>query len=266
MVFPSAALLLLCLFLSSFGHCFLVAPSFQTAKLSSLTSSFRLLAVTKEEAEDDPTAAAAEDNANVDDDGKAEEDVVTGDPLRAQTGIRPSLHPTTINALVELLTKNEEFTSASLEPLQLVVKASEVATEAIYRRQKSSQKDGMTLAPEEEQTVVGRIVGVAVRRPQLEQLLIDRVLQTPWIAKYQEWSTFGVLQEECETKSSTEKNYEQLKSDPLLAMNRVECMLALFLDTVEIPRMQAANVTAPDESKIDFLDQDKKEVLLLQVK
>jgi len=45
-------------------------------------------------------------------------------------------------------------------------------------------------------------------------------------------------------------------------MNRAECLLAIFLEEVEIPQLKKLNETVPDESKIDFLDDDRREVVL----
>ena len=50
--------------------------------------------------------------------------------------------------------------------------------------------------------------------------------------------------------------------DPLFSMNRAECLLAIFLQTVEAPEMEKLNTAVPGGSEADFLDSDRREVLL----
>ena len=197
-----------------------------------------------------------------------------GDPLRAATGIRPSLHPLTINALSTILQRRRaknndaplDVNAPKVEALQVALAAGQVASEALQKRQDQSVEDDMQLTPDEGQTVAGRIVGVTMRLPELEALLVEKCLAAPWIAKYQEWSTFGVLEEECvgdrDAEAVTAAVDKRVQSDPLFALCRAECLLALFLSTVEQPELAAKNATVPDQSRIDFLDSDRREVLL----
>jgi hypothetical protein len=55
---------------------------------------------------------------------------------------------------------------------------------------------------------------------------------------------------------------KRIIEDPLFCMNRAECLLGIFLQEVEIPTLQQLNETVPDDSKIDFLDADRYEVIL----
>ncbi|CAJ1960081.1 unnamed protein product [Cylindrotheca closterium] len=190
---------------------------------------------------------------------------IQGDPLRDATGIRPSLHPTTINAISNALKaramkkEGAHFqASDTVEPLEVAVTAGLFASEAVALRQKSSEGDGMTLAPEEEQTIAGRVVGVVMRFDTLESLLHEKVSNVGWIAKYDEWATFGTLKDESEEGAVDNR----IKDDPLFCVSRAECLLALFLDTVEAPTMAKVGQTVPDQSKIDFLDADRIEVLV----
>ena len=189
---------------------------------------------------------------------------IQGDPLRAATGIRPSLHPLTINAISTVLQKRTQKDSTlrvdapDVQGLQVAMAAGEIATAALQKRQEQSKQDDMQLTTEEGQTVAGRIVGVTMRLPSLEKLLHDKCTAASWIAKYGEWSSFGVLEDE----SNTEAVDAQIKMDPLFSMNRAECLLALFLSTVEKPELEAKGASVPDESRIDFLDADRQEVLL----
>lgn len=184
----------------------------------------------------------------------------TGDPFRAATGIRPSLHPVTINAIAEALrqrAKPSDDTLRGVAPLQIAQAAGKIAVEAIVKRQESSAQDGMKLTPEEEQTIAGRVVGVVVRFEELEGVLRDKCQSAGWIAKYQEWSSFGVLAEE-----TPEAVDEQVLTDPLFCMNRAECLLALFLSRVEAPSLLKSKQEVPGGSAIDFLDADRREVLV----
>ena len=190
---------------------------------------------------------------------------IQGDPLRAATGIRPSLHPLTINAISTVLQKRSTDKDANLrvedpnvENLQVALAAGKIAAEALQKRQDQSKQDDMQLTYEEGQTVAGRIVGVTMRLPDLESLLYEKCKATSWIAKYGEWPTFGILPDESDAKAVD----EQIKMDPLFAMNRAECLLALFLSTVEKPELAAKGASVPDESRVDFLDADRQEVLL----
>ena len=189
---------------------------------------------------------------------------IQGDPLRNATGIRPSLHPTTINAISSALKaramKKEGLhfqASDTVEPLEVAVTAGLFASEAIAKRQKVSEGDEMTLAPEEEQTIAGRLLGVVMRFGDLESLLHEKVSNVGWIAKYDEWAAIGTLKDESEEGAVDAR----IKDDPLFCVSRAECLLALFLDTVEAPSLAKVGQSVPDESRLDFLDADRIEVL-----
>jgi hypothetical protein len=191
-----------------------------------------------------------------------------GDPLRAATGIRPSLHPVTINAIANVLKSRANNSSdfplradqeAGIEPLQVALSAGRIAAEAIAKRQASSSTDGMKLQPDEEQAIAGRVVGVTMRLDMLEKALSERCRATSWVAKYAAWDSFGVLQQEELSKEVDRR----ILDDPLFGMSRAECLLALFLTTVEAPALELQNIAAAGGSQVDFLDEDRKEALLL---
>ena len=189
---------------------------------------------------------------------------IKGDPLRDATGIRPSLHPTTINAIADALkyraVKEDGMffrVSDTVQPLEVAATAGKIASNAIAKRQQSSDQDGMKLTPQEEETIAGRILGVVMRLDNLEETLFNKVSNVGWVAKYNEWATFGALE------TGMEGLDERIKEDPLFSMSRAECLLAIFLKEVEIPQLAKAEQTVPDESKIDFLDADRSEVLLV---
>ena len=189
---------------------------------------------------------------------------IQGDPLRAATGIRPSLHPLTINAISTVLKKrcntnsNLRVDAPGAKGLDVALAAGQIAAEALQKRQEQSQQDDMTLTPEEGQTVAGRVVGVTMRLPELEALLLEKCKAASWIAKYGEWSTFGVVSPD----ETLETVNQQIAKDPLFCLNRAECLLALFLDSVEKPELVAKGANVPDQSRIDFLDADRTEVLI----
>lgn len=195
----------------------------------------------------------------------------SGDPLRAATGIRPSLHPVTINALTDALrvrARNLADTpmrvNESTQPLQVAVAAGTIASSAIEKRQKTSNDDGMTMTVAEEQTIAGRVVGVVMRFGDLEQKLWSKCQVASWVSKYGEWDSFGVLVDESDVDTAVSIVDERIASDPLFTMNRAECLLAIFLHTVEAPALLKANQTVPGGSTVDFLDAERLKVLLAE--
>lgn len=219
-----------------------------------------------------------------------------GDPLREDNGVRPSIHPTAINAIAEALkaratqsleakrqskTKtgkddedDEEMmhfrVSETVEPLMVMVTAGQFASDAIQKRQESSEADGMLLNQAEEQTLAGRIMGVIMRLDDLEPELAERAGSVDWVAQYDEWGSFGLLASENESASNEDNGdddgleivHAKILDDPLFCMNRAECLLGIFLQEVEIPQLKKVNETVPDDSKIDFLDEDRRDVIL----
>jgi len=150
---------------------------------------------------------------------------------------------------------------------------------AIDRRKAAAETDETTdeFPTEESQTISGRVVGVVMRMRELEDVLITRVNGAKWVGKYGEEESFGVLKKECqfadETNNVSDDNEtsletiekqlaETIKINPLLRMNRAECLLALFLSTVEHPKLEMMGVDMPGGSKVDFIDSDQLEVLM----
>ena len=229
-----------------------------------------------------------------------------GDPLREANGIRASIHPTAINAIAESLkaravqiikkksdSNNDDDddddddemdyfrVTDTVGPLQVMVTAGQFASNAIQKRQEASvdTNDGMKMNNREEECVAGRVMGVIMRLDDLENELVERTMDVDWVAKYDEWPSFGVLEDESklilknesENGKSEDNNdkdvmmkkvHEKIIDDPLFCMNRAECLLAIFIQEVEFPQFQKLNETAPDESKIDFLDTDRLEVVI----
>lgn len=224
---------------------------------------------------------------------------INGDPFKEATGIRPSTHPICINAIAESLkaravqiieNNNNNRKKLSDEkdddnhyfrvdeengvrPLDVMITAGQFASDAIQKRKEASigTKDGMELSQHEEQTVAGRVMGVIMRLDELERTLIDRVTNTVYVAKYDEWYNFGLLANERLQDNNTiddnngshndNKIHEQIRYDPLFCMNRAECLLGIFLNDVELPQLKILNETVPDGSVINFLDSDRLEVI-----
>ncbi len=191
------------------------------------------------------------------------ESPVRGDRFRETTGIRPSLHPTTINAIAEALKIRElndttmpVRVNADTKPLDVAVTAGKIAANAIERRQASSGKDNMQFTPEECHTVAGRVLGVIMRLNELERILFERVSSATWVQNYNAWDSFGVSGLQSDDVNT------RIKNDPLFRMNRSECLLALFLKIVEAPQLAKVGQSVPDKSVIDFLDSERMEVLL----
>mmetsp|Transcript_30763 Transcript_30763/g.47166 ORF Transcript_30763/g.47166 Transcript_30763/m.47166 type:complete len:283 (+) Transcript_30763:164-1012(+) len=215
------------------------------------------------------TALRLATDSNTANDEKDDEElkIIKGDELREATGIRPSLHPVAINAIAEALklraTGKEVLTvSEDVQPLQVAMTAGRIAAEAIERRQTASQQDGMVLEAEEGQTIAGRVVGVIMRFDELEGMLQNKVKEVEWVAKYDQWNDFGLLNDEPAKGSPGDDVRIRIQDDPLFTMCRAECLLALFLHHVEMPQLTKAGVTVPDGSSIDFLDDDRRMVLL----
>ena len=148
---------------------------------------------------------------------------------------------------------------------------------AIDQRKAAAETDETTDAfpTEESQTISGRVVGVVMRMRELEEVLITRVNGAAWVGKYGEEESFGVLKKECQLADEKAKDdnetsletiekqlAETIKINPLLRMNRAECLLALFLSTVEEPKLEMMGVDMPGGSKVDFIDSDWLEVLM----
>lgn len=199
-----------------------------------------------------------------------------GDKLRDSTGNRPSLNPTIINIISEALSlraSNDASlpmeTSSTVQPIEVAIAAGKLAKTAIEKREKSSSAvkgdESSAFTQNESQLVAGRILGVVMRWNELEETLVEKVKGTPWVSKYGEEASFGVLAEECkdgECDDNAKVLKQRLKDDPLFRMCRAECLYALFLKTIEIPTMaKIGQLPADGANGVDFLDSDRIEVL-----
>jgi len=210
-----------------------------------------------------------------------------GDKARLATGKRPSLHPLAINAISEALRQRcLSYTCSSsgnthteilkidaeidgITPLDVAMSAGRIVADALEKRKLACEADGSVqndmFDVKECQTIAGRVVGVVTRLKNLEKMLIRKVHAVPWVKKYGEYTMFGVISMECkEIEGNVEgkkENMRVLLDDPLLRMSRAECLLALFLETVEKPKLEMVKETVPGGSECDFLDADRIEVL-----
>lgn len=204
---------------------------------------------------------------------------------RYATGIRSSLHPTTINCIAEALLLRSSSSSSNNsredenrriaidindtnnEPLQVAIIAGNIAATAILRRSNVTKVDGTNdessiFTTEESQLISGRVVGVVMRMRELEMELVQRVSLVDWVNKYNEEASFGILVEDS-MNDEDELLSARIRTDPLFRMNRAECLLALFLTNVERPRMEAMNMILPGGgSDVDFIDDDRLMVIL----
>ncbi len=145
---------------------------------------------------------------------------------------------------------------------------------AIDKRNSDKDDTSEKFTMEESQAISGRVVGVVMRMNELENLLVERVQGVGWVKKYGEEASFGVLRAECDTSGSDddggggskkeeleEQVGEMIKINPLFRMNRAECLLCLFLDTVERPKLELLGEGVAGGSEVDFIDADRLEVL-----
>jgi hypothetical protein len=239
-----------------------------------------LLYLSSNNSEDDHDSTTDDDESNNSNTQKKKKK--KGDSIRSSTGIRPSLHPTTINCIAEALmlrsSNNKsipiDVANSEVEPLQVAIAASEIAMKAINKHGNDGVDDE-SFTVEESQAISGRVVGVVMRMRELEELLIQRVKGVGWVSKYGEEESFGVLRGEClqdkdgASSSSSDmdtelekKLAETIKLNPLFRMNRAECLLGLFLDTVERPKLELlGDESVAGGSEVDFIDTDRLEVL-----
>jgi len=216
-----------------------------------------------------------------------------GDALRSQTGIRPSLYPTTINAISQaILLYHQPSLDSTLPmkvslnittPLQVAIAAGTLAWKAIEQRRNVAAStsslfhdyenldhiDTESMFTEQEaQVISGRVVGVVLRMSQLESLLIGQVQKSSWIYKYNEYHIFGVCKDEYGRNNNTTTTQEEtiqdrnsllFIQDPLLRMCRAECLLALFIHGIEILSLRKAGVLeiSGGSNCIDFIDQER---------
>lgn len=191
-----------------------------------------------------------------------------GDTVRLASGVRPSIHPLTINVISEILRKRsldyfsgitDKRDTIQIEPLLI----DETIADALDKRNRACRADGSissdTFNGEECEAIKTRVVGVVSTLERLENALVTKVSGVPWVAKYSEYGAFGVVSNECCNQNNSSRNqYDTMKAlleDPLLRMTRAECLLALFLTEITL------GMTGRNET-IDFLDNERREVLL----
>ena len=202
-----------------------------------------------------------------------------GDRIRLASGKRPSLHPLTINAISELLRRRSlDYCSHGKisEKKTQLQQGLEIVTDALEKRKRACEADGSISSDifdsVECKAVESRVAGVVSTLDHLETALVSKVMSVPWVAKYSEHRTFGILYDEClqEKRSNTNTTYnlEVMKAildDPLLRISRAECLLALYLfDTLKAAPSAEILENSPvgRGDAIDFLDDDRKDALL----
>ena len=177
-----------------------------------------------------------------------------GDEVRASTGICPSLHPTTSNALAGALKLRSAEDNSPLkisennQPIDVAMAAAKIAADFLQARRDTSGDDDMEFEVKEEQAIAGRVVGVVMRLDELELKLYERASKVSWILKYKEWASFGILEDSSST-SDDALVQERIKTDPLFCLARAECMLAIFLNTVEAPKLAELGEDVPGDEQ-----------------
>jgi hypothetical protein len=89
-------------------------------------------------------------------------------------------------------------------------------------------------------------IEVQEMRPKLQEVLVSTCADEPWIAKYKEEGRFGLPLD---------------SKDPLVTMQRNECLLALYL-LARHPDGVSVDDGAPLLKAEDFLDQDRLDVVM----
>jgi len=193
-----------------------------------------------------------------------------GDKVRMSSGIRPSLHPLTINVISELLrhrslnyfsSTNSKGNDNEMQIQPLII--DEIIADALDKRSRACRADNSVSSDmfnkEECDVIRARVFGVLSTLDTLENALVTKVSGVPWVAKYGEYGTFGLLPNECcNPKNSTGTQHDLMRSvldDPLLRMTRAECLLALFLTEITLGIQE-------ERETIDFLDDERRDVLL----
>lgn len=192
-----------------------------------------------------------------------------GDKIRLTSGIRPSLHPLTINVISEYLRHRslDYFSSSNTsndDEKQMQPRIiEELITDALDKRRLACRADNSVPSDmfnkEECEVIRARVFGVLSSIDTLENALVTKVSGVPWVAKYGEYRSFGLLPKECSnSKNSSGSQDDLMKSvldDPLLRMTRAECLLALFLTEITLGIPEGSET-------VDFLDDERREVLL----
>lgn len=205
---------------------------------------------------------------------------IKGDSIRSATGIRPSLNPVTINCIAEALLMRSKQTNDTnidtaapgIEPIQIAMTAGGIAMKIIEQRKSAAETDETTdfFTMEESNVISGRVVGVVMRMRELEQVLRSKVSEAEYVWKYGEEMSFGLLKSELKLEldskalisNALEKELsDAMKINPLLRMNRAECLLALFIETVERPKLEMLGEDVAGGSEVDFIEADRLEVL-----
>jgi len=220
----------------------------------------------------DPISNNYNSNADIDE---------PGDKIRNTNGIRPSLNPTIINILNEALLLRSDpsidpsspvsVNSSQNNNLEVAISASKLAMQAIDKRTKYASsvvgdEENSIFTEYECQLIVGRVVGVVMRWDMLEQSLLDKIKDAAWVTKYSEEASFGVLKTEVLSMNDGSDDLkdivaQKLMDESFLRMCRAECLLALFIHTVEIPSFKKAGKENRIVSNVDFLDTERIKVL-----
>ncbi|EKU23073.1 fmu domain-containing protein [Nannochloropsis gaditana CCMP526] len=158
---------------------------------------------------------------------------MTMDPFRPA---RAAVDPVVINILVTILSS-----SAASSPPSTLADAERIANKAIRKRMRTDAPE-TALTAEERRLIYARVYGVEVLRARLSFLLEHAVAQSSLVGRRfgPTLADFGLPMD--------------ASGDPMLVVNRAECLLALYMLTEEVD----GEGRPP---RVDFLDSDRLEVL-----
>jgi len=232
-------------------------------------------------------------------DHDSDADAPNNQPSVSSSSSSPSLHPVTIQALTQALSQRAQHVGnadlslvvgdldGEVGALQVAIRAGKLAGDAIAAVEKEAAKNravdsntiSMALGPDEQQTIAGRVVGVVMRLDELQDLLRTKVATATASMEFSstdDYHRLGVLPQEVEiTKDSDDDDDatmlvqaaigQKILDDAEFVKARSESLLALFLEHVETPQLAKAGISVPDQGQIDFLEEDRKQVLLVSL-
>ena len=188
-----------------------------------------------------------------------ESNTITTYEEEEEDNLRPSLHPITIQAIVEGFQLRAQNSTTS--PLRLISDETEwyevqySAVKFAERFMGRNNKDGK-FTEEEAQTIGGRIVAILMRLDDLEWEWNHRIETSSFATQNTATSTtdwkkkFGLLSNEKDIQTLD----QTLLDDDEFTKTRSERMLAIFLLNLEGPAMKKSGNKVPGGYHVDFID------------
>lgn len=196
---------------------------------------------------------------------------------------KQSLHPVTIDAIVEaFILRAQNVTTSPLRLLDSnmewfevqysIVKFADRFLEKLTKGNKNG--DVLRWTEEELQTIAGRIVGVLIRLDDLEWEWNHRVCSSilgdpdsPDMIPFDEWKPILGLHPKNVEQNCIKTLDMALLEEEDFARVRAERMLALFLLNIEGPGLKASGSTVPGGSEVEFIrDEDQLALMMPKLK